>query len=304
MDKQNSQTGLRVKYDVKKVETGETVNNCFVLRPDKDPAAVVALRTYARVTPNKALADDIITWVGAEPADKPLSEWTLGEAKAECRGRTPTGFDKNKACVGCPLNGKVCDDCENVFFPFAPEDWKIDGETEAKTEREGLGPSPTGETEGPAMGVGAGSKPARPRLAEVLGVEVGERFQVDGAAGEFWVESDGGVKSSWTAPSIPPITRYILYAINHPESIIRAPRLTESEIAIMRAVGAKWVSRNINNGVDCAVICAAVYLWREKPSSNIGLYFADGGPIATVNDPDIFSSVKPGECIGVEEAER
>ena len=72
------QNGLILKYDVKKIETGETVNNCFVLRPDKDPAAVTALRAYARATPNKALADDIMAWVGAEPVDKPLSEWTLG----------------------------------------------------------------------------------------------------------------------------------------------------------------------------------------------------------------------------------
>lgn len=57
--------GLILKYDVKKIETGEPVENCFVLRPDRDPAAVAALRAYARATPNKALANDILGWVGA-----------------------------------------------------------------------------------------------------------------------------------------------------------------------------------------------------------------------------------------------
>ncbi len=58
--------GLYVKYNVVKADTGETVYDCFVLRPDRDPAAVNALRAYADATQNKALASDIIKWIGAE----------------------------------------------------------------------------------------------------------------------------------------------------------------------------------------------------------------------------------------------
>ena len=58
--------GLKSKYIVQKSDTGETVDGCFVLRPDKDSAAVVALRAYARATDNEALAADIIKWVGVE----------------------------------------------------------------------------------------------------------------------------------------------------------------------------------------------------------------------------------------------
>ena len=47
-----------------KVDTGERIENCFVLRPDKDHAAVEALRAYAEATDNKTLADDIYNWVG------------------------------------------------------------------------------------------------------------------------------------------------------------------------------------------------------------------------------------------------
>ncbi|MGK5508694.1 hypothetical protein [Brevibacillus formosus] len=42
--------GLYVKYDVRKMETGEMVNDCFVLRPEIDGAAVAAFRKYADVT--------------------------------------------------------------------------------------------------------------------------------------------------------------------------------------------------------------------------------------------------------------
>lgn len=69
--------GLKEKYLVFKADTGEQVVNGFVLRPDKDTAAVEALRAYARSTDNKNLSDDIYNWVGkGEPVQKwiPVTE--------------------------------------------------------------------------------------------------------------------------------------------------------------------------------------------------------------------------------------
>lgn len=57
--------GLYVKYNVTKIETGETVYDCFVLRPDRDPAAVVALVAYADTTTNLQLAADIRGWLAS-----------------------------------------------------------------------------------------------------------------------------------------------------------------------------------------------------------------------------------------------
>ena len=56
--------GLKAKYLVFKADTGESVENCFVLRPDKDTASIVALRAYASATDNETLAKDIYNWVG------------------------------------------------------------------------------------------------------------------------------------------------------------------------------------------------------------------------------------------------
>lgn len=61
-----NQKGLREKYLVFKADTGERIVNCFVLRPDKDTAAVEALRAYAKATDNKSLATDIYNWVGTD----------------------------------------------------------------------------------------------------------------------------------------------------------------------------------------------------------------------------------------------
>lgn len=56
-------TGLYSKYDV--VKDGETVEDCFVLRPDRDPAARVALRAYANTTDDLRLASDLREWLDA-----------------------------------------------------------------------------------------------------------------------------------------------------------------------------------------------------------------------------------------------
>lgn len=58
--------GLKEKFLVFKADTGEKVENCFVLRPDKDSAAVAALRAYAEATENDTLANDIYNWVGKD----------------------------------------------------------------------------------------------------------------------------------------------------------------------------------------------------------------------------------------------
>jgi hypothetical protein len=55
--------GLKVKYDVFKVDDGSSVYNCFVLRPYKDKAAIEALKRYAEVTDNRILAKDIKLWI-------------------------------------------------------------------------------------------------------------------------------------------------------------------------------------------------------------------------------------------------
>lgn len=60
------QEGLKEKFLVFKADSGERVENCFVLRPDKDPVAVRALRAYAGITPNRELAKDIYKWVGVD----------------------------------------------------------------------------------------------------------------------------------------------------------------------------------------------------------------------------------------------
>lgn len=78
--------GLKVKYNVYKAHNNELVEDCFVLRPQKDLAARKALLIYAGKTKNKALRQDILEWLKSirknygtlEEFDeivKPVQEW-------------------------------------------------------------------------------------------------------------------------------------------------------------------------------------------------------------------------------------
>lgn len=78
--------GLKAKYLVFKADTGEKVGNCFVLRPDKDPAAVEAIRAYASATDNETLAEDIYNWVGK---GEPVQEWISVKDRLP---ETPDGY--------------------------------------------------------------------------------------------------------------------------------------------------------------------------------------------------------------------
>ena len=71
-----------------------------------------------------------------------------------------------------------------------------------------------------------------------------------------------------------------------------APRLTDPEIAIMRAVGAKWVS------LDTISIDEAVALWSDKPENDESGDFCSPLSVIAIVTADLFPSVKPGDCIG------
>jgi hypothetical protein len=66
--------GLYYKYIVKRVCDGSVMDNCFVLRPDHDEAARIAMRAYAHATPNKRLASDLLAWVGEDDSATPTTK--------------------------------------------------------------------------------------------------------------------------------------------------------------------------------------------------------------------------------------
>ena len=87
------------------------------------------------------------------------------------------------------------------------------------------------------------SEEKKPRLAEVLGVEVGEKFRIADYPvdyGDIAVCTDGKVRR---VRSNPPLehgdkigANALYHIINHPENIKRCPRWTEQEVEIAKAI--------------------------------------------------------------------
>lgn len=139
----------------------------------------------------------------------------------------------------------------------------------------------------------------KPRLCEVLGVDVGRRFKVNtGIEDElpvFYIDGDGSLCRAGNDDRNIGIF-WLLLAINHPERIERVPRLTPEEVQRCRAFGAKWVSRdNHRETVD---------LWEEKPrviptELKCGTYGSAKRCAQTWTE--YFPSVRPGQLIQVED---
>ena len=63
-------SGLYGKYIVRKIVgavggelvVGDQLTDVFVLRPEKDPVAIVAIRAYANATDNAELARELFEW--------------------------------------------------------------------------------------------------------------------------------------------------------------------------------------------------------------------------------------------------
>ena len=84
----------------------------------------------------------------------------------------------------------------------------------------------------------------KPRICEVLGVEVGEHFKIEGYKGEYHINYCGVLK--WGGQTSDDA---IYEAINHPDRIIRKPRFTQQEVEFARLFNAAcknvvWIQRN------------------------------------------------------------
>ena len=77
----------------------------------------------------------------------------------------------------------------------------------------------------------------KPRICEVLGVEVGEQFTVkyfEHVAKAFWVTDEGFFE---TEPhNATGSSRVMMYAINHPDCILRKPCFTREEVEDAKTV--------------------------------------------------------------------
>lgn len=130
-------------------------------------------------------------------------------------------------------------------------------------------------------------KKKKPRICEVLGVEVRERFNYEGLKSEFWVSEDGILRQEDGGEKN--VSPCVCLLINKPDGIVRRPKFTDQEVedakTILRMFG-KDNFTHIQKGEDG---------W---PS----LMDGDGkdpnvGWCSIGMEKDMFPSLKPGQTV-------
>lgn len=137
-------------------------------------------------------------------------------------------------------------------------------------------------------------KPMRSRLAEILGVEIGERFRVRDFSPEYYIDQRGRMMFDECIAG----QHAIFCAINHPECIIRLPRkprFSDDELAFLARTGARYVSKKIGGNI--------VDLWDGKPAELAeGRYInAIGGNLIGYVPASCLPSLSPGQCVELAE---
>ena len=122
----------------------------------------------------------------------------------------------------------------------------------------------------------------KPRICEVLGVEVGEHFQVYGNAMTWHITSGGYIVRDDGKRCVDDV---IYLAINHPDRIIRKPRWTQQEVEL-----AKAAKKLFPEASDLARMNACA----------LALSNDHGGHIANINS-DLFPSLPLGLCVKLDE---
>lgn len=130
------------------------------------------------------------------------------------------------------------------------------------------------------------SENKKPRIAEILGVEVGERFSLMGFQPhyvEFWIKSDGTFETN--PPRTPNSSVALLRAIEQPCFVIHKPRWTKQDVE-----DAKALKRLIPD---------AYIVWRYSTCTALQLYDEYNNYILSLNN--CFATLPLRESVTLDE---
>lgn len=180
-----------------------------------------------------------------------------------------------KPATGETPDGKPCDNCERGWGGTTLDGTRVSCEDNCVELNE--------------------YRSKHPRICEVLGVEVGERFSIDGYPtdyGPVQVCEDGKIRRVISEKEFPFAndgemghkigSNALYYLLNHPDRIIRKPRFTEEEVAdakaLVRILGADGIERTAYGGDLRAVV---------------------GEVARVVINRDLFPSLRPGQSVAL-----
>ena len=105
----------------------------------------------------------------------------------------------------------------------------------------------------------------KPRICEVLGVEVGERFSV--GQYEYWFDQCGDMWCKAEIEEKMACGGVLCNIINHPDRIIRKPRFTEQEVKRAKAIKVLFPdAKTATNCVTFTGISDGLLTWQLPPN--------------------------------------
>ena len=137
----------------------------------------------------------------------------------------------------------------------------------------------------------------KPRICEVLGVEVGERFRPKHLYNGFLSIKENGAVEFDGDPSVKDISNLILWLVCHPEDIVRIdgekPRFTEQEVEDAKAIKRMFGDDNFTHiRKDEDGLCEMMDGPGDDP--NVGW-------CAIWMEEGMFPSLRPGETVTLDE---
>ena len=136
----------------------------------------------------------------------------------------------------------------------------------------------------------AKKKVDKPRICEVLGVEVGEPFGFNDfpfdEPKEFMVNENGEIRPNGDGCITP---SEICYIINNADCILHKPRFTQQEVERAKAIKVIWPNADRIQG-SCG-------------SFGVGIYYVwfSSDLLGQINDDDCFPSIGSGETVTLDE---
>ena len=129
----------------------------------------------------------------------------------------------------------------------------------------------------------------RPRICEVLGVEVGEKFRPKHLCNGFLSIKENGAVEFDGDPSVKDLSNLILWLVYHPEDIVRVgddkPRFTQQDVE-----DAKYIKRILK-----------VDLVSRNQYGNGLVAKRDNGSVSVVVNSDMFPSIRSGQSYTLDE---
>ena len=124
----------------------------------------------------------------------------------------------------------------------------------------------------------------KPRICEVLGVEVGECFRVDGIGGEYQISDFGAICYTNAPLSVTELTQII----NEKKKIIRKPRFTQQEVEDAKKI---------------AEIIPLVYKFERNKNGVLSAICSipDIGDDFCILNRGLFPSIQPGQSYTLDE---